>query len=161
MILSLGMLLFVAAFFVMLVLFLRAKKENLKNQSELMRLQGELENAAKMSSAKEEYHIRRLNDKDDACRQLISSKEAACAAAIAEKEKAYAAIAAEKDAALARKDADCRRIIEEKNAEISKFLQEKEKSFAAAVETLKEQFANIAIFKVQHRELGCHPGAAT
>lgn len=145
---------FVAAFFVMLVLFLRAKKEARKSESELERLQGELENAARMSAAKEEYLARRLEDKDEACRQLILGKEESFAAAIVEKEKACAAIVAEKDAALARKDADCRKMIEDKNAEIAKFLQEKEKSFAAAVETLKEQFANIAISQMKAQSEG-------
>ena len=84
-IMSMGALFFIAAFFVMLILFLRAKKENLKNESELVRLQGELENSARMSSAKEEYHIHRLNDKDDACRQLISSKEEAYAKSLSDK----------------------------------------------------------------------------
>ncbi len=145
---------FVAAFFVMLVLYLRAKKEAIKGESELERLQGELESTAKMSAAKEEYLARRLNDKDEACRQLILGKEESFAAAIAEKERACAAIVAEKDAALARKDADCRRMIDDKDAEIAKFLQEKEKSFAAAVETLKEQFANIAISQMKAQSEG-------
>ena len=170
------MLLFAAAFLSTLVLFLRAKKTAHENDSEIARLQGELENAKKMSAAQEEYRAHRLDDKDEACRQLIASKEEAfaqalsdkmtsyekllhekdkaCAAAIAEKEKACAAIVGEKDTALARKDVDCKKIIDEKNAEIAKFLQEKEKSFAAAVETLKEQFANIAVSQMKAQSEG-------
>ena len=151
---SLCTALFASAFALMLGLFLRARKEARKNEGEIARLRGELENAGRISAAKEEYGMRRLADKDEACRLLIFSKEESCAKSLAEKDKACAAIVAEKDAAMARKEADCRRMIEEKDAEMAKFLQEREKSFAAAVETLKEQFANIAISQMKAQSEG-------
>ena len=45
---------------------------------------------------------------------------------------------------LKAKDAACDRALREKNEEIDRFLREKEKSFAESVNTLREQFANLA-----------------
>ena len=45
---------------------------------------------------------------------------------------------------LKAKDAACDRALREKNEEIDRFLREKEKSFAESVNTLREQFSNLA-----------------
>lgn len=141
------------------------------------RLIGELAQARQIARLAEENLQRRLHDKDaacvrmleekdGACRRLLEANEAACTRRLEEKEAACRQVLEEKEGALRRKDEDCRRqlaekdeqcrrVVDEKNAEIGAFLREKEKAFAQTVETLREQFANLAAqtLKLQSADL--------
>lgn len=130
---------------------------------------------------KEAECARALAEKDVSCRKLVEAAERAkeeaveaahrmareaCCRQLEEKEAACVKLLAEKDAELKRKDEDVARqladrdaqqekVLREKNAEIERFLSEKEKSFAETVNTLKEQFTNLAAqtLKVQSGDL--------
>ncbi len=91
----------------------------------LARARSQLEQARQIAAAKEENLQDRLADKESSCQQLLRAKDEACAAAVAEKERVCAATIAEK-----------------------------EKFFAAAVETLKEQFSNIALSQLKAHSEG-------
>ena len=75
----------------------------------------------------------------------------------AELEKCRQVAAAKEDALqgrLADKDESCRKQLADRDEACQKLLAEREKAFAAAVETLKEQFANIAISQMKTQSEG-------
>ena len=101
----------------------------------------------------------KIAEKEKACADKVAEKEKACAAMIAEKDKACAAMIAEKEKAcadkVAEKEKTCDRIVAEKNEEVGRFIAEKEKAFEKTVDTLREQFTNLAAqaMKVQGCDL--------
>ncbi len=156
-------LIFASAFFVILVLFLRARKNNPTGREEVLRLQAELENVKQVAAAKEENLINRIKDKEDVCRQLISSKEEsftnalhekdmACEDLLRAKDNAHANILAEKDqvlkqmtislqSAIAEKDRACNAAITEKERTCEELIKAKEQ---ACAEIIAEKDAALA-----------------
>ncbi len=155
----------------------RARKTANLRLTDNLRLTGELEQLKSVSAVKEAEVLRRLEDKDEVCRQRIADRDAACARALEEKglacanqlqekERACATLLAEKDAALERKEAECQarlrdrdeqcgKALREKQEAIERFLEEKERAFAESVKTLREQFATLAAerLKIQSADL--------
>lgn len=136
-------------------LLLKTKHEKSAPWEDHDRLIGELAQQKQLFTLAEENLQRRLADKEAECARLIASCQEACARRLEEKDRACERVLAEREAALTRQNADCqrqlndkdeqcRRTIAEKNLEIERFLQEKERAFSKTVETLREQFANLA-----------------
>ena len=78
----------------------------------------------------------RLQAELEKCRQVAAAKEEAL------------------QGRLADKDESCRMQLADRDAACQKLLAEREKAFAAAVETLKEQFANIALTQMKTQSEG-------
>ena len=78
----------------------------------------------------------RLQAELEKCRQVAAAKEEAL------------------QSRLADKDESCRMQLADRDAACQKLLAEREKAFAAAVETLKEQFANIALTQMKTQSEG-------
>lgn len=99
-------------------------EENVKLKSEMEKLQN-------ICKAKEENLLRRMEDKEAACQQLIKSMKDACDKAMAEKENMCEKMAQEKESAcdklLAEKDDACALAIEEKERACAKLLEEKDR----------------------------------
>lgn len=101
------------------------------------RLIGELAQEKRLAAVRSDEAQRRLADKDAECARILGEKDLSCRRLVDALESSCSERLEEKDKA-------CRQIIAEKNAEIENFLREKERAFAKTVDTLREQFANLA-----------------
>ena len=131
--------------FIVLMLMSKRRDKAIMPNEESVQLKIELEKLQNVSKAKEENLLRRIEDKEVACQQLIANMKDTCDIMIQEKanavehmlqekENACVKLLAEKDIALHKKEETWNRMMKEKDDACNSAIEEKERACAKLLE---------------------------